>query len=135
MSHGAHHEPTTEQEYHETLHEHDEWFRHSAAEPHHQEAHGRTSAAIIIAFLFGTVVFVGVTGILVYQLFLAMMDPVVVQYQERSTSLTQLQSTSAEWERQLSQLGPIEGAPGRARVPLELARKLVVQDYARHGGK
>ena len=135
MSHDPHHEPTTELEYHETLHEHDEWFRHTPQEPAHQEAHGRTSAGIIIAFLMGTVVFVGVTGFLVFQMFLGMTDAEVVQSQERRTPISQLLSAQADWDRQQSQFGLIEGAPGRARVPLDLARRLVIQDYARNSGK
>lgn len=135
MSHDPHHEPLTELEYHETLHEHDEWFRHSAAEPAHQEAHGRTSAGIIVAFLFGTLVFVGVTGILVFTLFLQMTDTVVVQNQERDTDRSQLLSARATWDRQHSEFALIEGAPGRAHIPLDLAKKLVIEDYARNGGK
>ncbi len=135
MSHQAHHEPTTAQEYHETLHEHDDWFRHSANEPHHQEAHGSTHAAIIIAFLFGTVVFVAISGALVYQLFQSMTDAVAVENHERRTPVDQFLSSKAEWERQLSQLTLIDGAPGRARVPLDMAQKLVIEDYTRNSGK
>lgn len=135
MSHDPHHEPQTAEEYHETLHEHDEWFRHSPGEPAHQEAHGRTSAGIIVAFLFFTLIFVGVTGMLVFQLWLKMTDGVVVQNEERRTNISQLLSARADWERQNAQFGLIEGVPGRAKVPLDLAMKLVVEDYARNGKK
>ena len=135
MSHDPHHEPLTEGEYHETLHEHDEWFRHSPDEPAHQEAHGRTSAGIILAFLFGTLVVVAVTGVLVFQLWLQMTQEVVIQNEERRTNLSQLLSARADWERQNSQFGLIEGAPGRAKVPLDLAMKLVIEDYARNAKK
>lgn len=135
MSHTPHHEPTTSLEYHETLHEHDEWFRHAADEPAHQQAHGRTSAGIIIAFLMGTVVFVGVTGLLVFEFFLEATAAQVVVSQEGQTPIAQLLAARADWDRQHSQLSLIEGAPGRAHIPLNLAYELVIKDYARNGGK
>lgn len=132
MSH-EHHEPQTEQEYHETLVEHDEWFRHSAAEPHHKPAQGSTQARIIMAFFAGTIVVVFATAFAVLTLFDQMALQEVHRSQELRTPLGEITNARAAWERQLSEFSPVEGAPGRARVPLALAQRLVIDDYRTNG--
>ncbi len=129
------HETHTIEELHQTLHEHDEWFRHSASEPHHQEAHGGTSAGIILGFLIGTLLVVGGTSYGVFVLWERMTDALVVEMQERRTPIAPLLSARAEWAGQLARFEAIAGSPGRARVPLEVAMRLVIEDYRKNTGR
>lgn len=131
MNH-AHHEPHTPEELQETLHEHDEWFRHTPDEPRHHHAHGTTQARLILLFLIGTLVVVFGTTMAVLVVFDQLGEGIYVENKERRTPTTQIASFRAEWQRQLSEFSPVEGAPGRARIPLELAQRLVVEDYSRN---
>lgn len=128
------HDPRTVDEFHQTLHEHDEWFRHTPAE-HHQEAHGGTSTGIILAFMIGTLLVVGVTSYGVFVIWQRMTDAIVVELQERRTPLAPLLSARAEWAGQMTRFEPIQGSPGRVRVPLDVAMRLVIEDYRKNAGR
>ena len=62
-------ETHTEAEFEASLVEHDEWFRHSVAEPHHQDSHGDTKTLVILLFMAVTVIFVFTTGMIVLKYF------------------------------------------------------------------
>lgn len=132
MSHD-HHTPHTTSELAESLHQHDDWFRHSVNEPHHQKAHGETRASVILGFLALTVLFVGVTGYVVLKIFEDLAFREVVASQERRTPTAEVNSLRAQWDEQLSRFGWSDAGTDRVRVPLDVAKRLVMEDY-RSGG-
>jgi len=120
--------PHTPEELTESLHAHDEWFRHSPEE-HHQEAHGATNAGIILAFLAGTVVFVGVVGFAVFKHYEHLLWAEQVRLQEHRTPRAEYQSLRAEWQQQLTTFAWTNKEAGRVRVPLDVAKRLVMDEY------
>jgi len=128
-----HHTPHTVEELEESLQAHDEWFRHDASEPHHQEAHGQTNTTLILGFLGGTVVFVAVVGFIVYQYFLLLAREQQESLQERRTNTAEVRSMEAAWGETLSSYGWVDAQAGVVRVPLEVARERVIERY-RGGG-
>ena len=64
MSHDHEHTPD---DLRQELEHHDEWFRHSADEPEHMEAHGTINSVFIIGYLGLTILIVVVISIGVVQ--------------------------------------------------------------------
>lgn len=125
----------TLERFEQELEEHDSWFRHTAAEPHHQEAHGSTNAVGIALFMAGTLVAtVAVSLIIYYWAFEPMVRRQVELVREMRPISTEYQSTRAEWERQLGGYEWVDPAAGTVRVPLDLARRLRLQEHLASGG-
>ncbi len=131
MSHDhEHHDtPHTTEELEESLHAHDEWFRHDASEPKHQEAHGETRSGVILGFLFGTVAFVAIVGVIVYQFYLMLAREQQVKLQEGRTNTAEIRSARAAWEEALDSYGWADAEAGTVRIPLELAKQNVIERY------
>lgn len=131
MSHGHDHlhRTHTPEEFEHELVAHDEWFRHDATEPHHQQAHGSTNTWIINAFFVATVAFVAVTALVVLALFKWDVNRVKVVQQERTPISTEAQNLRAEWDSRLHSYQWSDPQTGRVRVPLEVAKQLVINEY------
>lgn len=133
MSHDpTNHAPHTHEELSESLHAHDEWFRHSPEE-HHQEAHGSTNARIILAFLAATVLFVFGTGFIVFKHYEHRLWAEQVRLQELRTPRAEYLGLRAEWQQQLNSFAWTNQEAGRVRVPLEVAKRLVMEEYRTPG--
>lgn len=124
--------PHTPEELSESLHAHDEWFRHSPDE-HHQEAHGATNARVILAFLAGTVALVAVVGFVVFKMFEHGLWAEQVRLQEHRTPRAEYQSLRAEWQQQLTTFAWTDREAGRVRVPLDVAKRLVMEEFRNQG--
>ncbi|HBS28822.1 MAG TPA: hypothetical protein DEB06_05090 [Phycisphaerales bacterium] len=124
--------PHTAEELSESLHAHDEWFRHAPGE-HHQEAHGGTNAVVILGFLGATVLFVGVVGFAVYKVYEVALRAEQVAMQERRTPRAEYAGLRADWQAQLSSFAWTDKEKGRVRVPLEVAKRLVMEEYRSPG--
>lgn len=140
MSHGSHdHHHASGGSPHDTAHfihnleDHDSWFRHSAEEPHHQAAHGETQAWGIVAFMAGTLGVVLVTALVVY---FFMLDPLmrrqIEKVQEgREQVRGEYVSMRSTWETQLSSYEWNDPAAGKIRIPLDAAKKRIIESYAK----
>lgn len=134
MSHGhdTHHGHDSRTQYEHQLVEHDSWFRHGGNEPHHQEAHGQTKPAVIIAFLLGTLVFVIVVGLMAYEFLKAETRGLRTEVQERNTSFVkEYRESAAAWEARLKSYEWVDAAAGKVSIPIVQAEKMVVAEYAK----
>lgn len=129
MSHDHAH-PHTIAELEESLHAHDDWFRHDATEPHHQEAHGETKAWGIIGIMAATIVFVVIVGYASFFLWEDWTRRQSVKVFEGQTNRTEYNSLRAEWRRQLTTYSWADAEKGLVAVPLEEAKKQVLSYYA-----
>lgn len=133
MSHGhEHHGHDTKAHHHQALHEHDSWFRHDhAVEGHHKAAEGETNPWGILITLFGTVVLVGVVGILCIKYFEATYRGIRRETIESNQAfVAESSEAKAKWGAQLSNYEWIDASAGQVRIPISEAEKLVIQDYA-----
>ena len=112
---------------------HDDWFKHDASEPQHQEMHGKINPLGIMLTLLATLVVVAVTMIVVLKFFF---DPAIYQNKaERLEARTAqiaapAQEKLANWESDLGSAGWVDSNTGVVRLPLEVARQKVMQEYA-----
>lgn len=128
------HDTHTTEEFEQSLVEHDEWFRHSADEPHHQEAHGETKSQVILLFLLGTVVFVFGTGFVVLKFFEAETRKLKATMDEAATSREEYLDANERWERELTSYGWASAIDGSVHIPLELATREVLGEYKSRAG-
>lgn len=135
MAHApTNHDPHDSIHYEHDLDEHDSWFRHAADEPHHQSAHGATRGGVIIGFMLGTLAIVLVVSAVVYY---SIYEPLVRREVEQKHELrtvhltTQFVSMHADWQARLRAYEWADPAAGRVRIPLDAARKRVIDEYAR----
>lgn len=125
----------TLERFEEDLEEHDSWFRHAAADPHHQEAHGSTNAVGIALFMAGTLAATLAVCLMVYYwAFEPMVRKQVERVREMRPISTEYQSARAEWERQLGSFEWVDPASGTVRVPIDLARRLRLREHLAQGG-
>lgn len=112
---------------------HDDWFKHDASEPAHQEMHGKINPFGIMLALLATLVAVGVTIVLVLKL---AFDPAIYENKaerlEARTSEIAAPSNEklANWDNRLSTPGWVNSDEGIVRLPLEIAQQKVIQEYA-----
>jgi hypothetical protein len=132
-----HHEPPhTTEELEQALHEHDDWFRHTPDEPHHQEAHGDFNPYLIMAFLAVTALGVfGTAAVTVGWFAREINDKVVSTDRERESAYTaEYTATRAQWDRDLTGSPEwINEQENTIRIPIELAMEKVVEQYAAEG--
>lgn len=134
-----------EQELMHELEVHDEWFRHAPDEPQHQQSHGSTNMWIIGGFLFATVLFVFAAGwVLVNLFFLPHINTLKTAHQESVPPLSRLYDASLggyaagvsqlrdEWNARLNTGAVLDPAQGTARVPVQTAMRLVIEQYKGH---
>ncbi len=134
-----------EQELMHELEHHDEWFRHDASEPHHQESHGSTNLWIIGGFLAATVVFVFASAwVLVNMYFRPNINNLQVKHQENVAPLSRLYDQTIggyaagvtqlhdQWNAALTSGAMIDADKGTARIPVESATRLVIEQYREH---
>lgn len=126
--HGAH----DLRELETKLHEHDTWFRHDAAEPHHQAGHGETHGVKIIVFLVVVIVIVFITigGLMTYYKMAEQAE--VVRKHDLRTDEFGAGATRAlreEWNRKLATPGWVDATHGVVRLPLDQASKMVIAEY------
>ncbi len=134
-----------EQELMHELEVHDEWFRHSADEPHHQDSHGSTNPWIIGSFLGLTVVFVFASAwVLVNMFFLPHINTLKSASQESVAPLSKLYDTTlggyaagvsqlnAEWNSKMTTGAMVDPQKGTARIPVDSAMRLVIEQYKEH---
>jgi len=134
MSHGhdTHHGHDTKAAYESQLVEHDSWFRHDATAPHHQDAHGQTKPLVIIAFLFGTLVFVIFVGLLAMKFLESETRGLKTQVQERNSGyVKEYREASAGWNARLKGYEWIDANAGRVSMPIEQAKQRVIAEYAK----
>lgn len=136
MSHEHHsspaglHETHTVVDFEHALVSHDSWFRHDSNEPTHQSAHGETKAWGIVAFMAGTLVFVVVVSYLAYFYYEGLTRDRLVSFQEAQTPSAEQISMRAEWSARLSKYEWADAQTGTVRIPLDAAKKRVIQLYA-----
>jgi len=123
----------TKAEFVEELSHHDEWFRHSAAEQTHQEAHGSTRTHAILASLFFTLVLVVVVGVVVFHYFQSQARILQTTLQEAATPRDAYVAATQNWNNQLSTYGWVEEKDGPVRLPLDVAIERVVDVYKSQG--
>lgn len=124
------------------LEEHDEWFRHGADEPHHQEAHGSTNIFLLGGFLAATVLFVFATSwVLVNLYFLPNINNLKAEQQETVAPMSRLYDQSIggyaaniaqlddSWNGAMTSGMVIDADKGTARIPVESAMRLVIEQY------
>lgn len=134
-----------ERELMHELEHHDEWFRHDASEPHHQDAHGRTNIWVLGGFLAATVVFVFVSAwVLVNTFFLPHIHSLKEVEQESVAPLSRLYDSTIggyaagvsqlhdQWDAALSKGQIIDQSAGTARIPVDAATRLVIEQYKEH---
>lgn len=137
-----------EQELMHELEAHDEWFRHDAAEPHHQEAHGSTNIWVIGGFLAGTVVFVFASAwVLVNMYFLPNIHALKTARQESVAPLSRLYDSTLggyaagvsqlqdQWNATLTTGAILDQERQTARVPIESAMRVVIEQYREQSSK
>lgn len=132
MAHAGqnHHEHHDTKEYETLLDTHDQWFRHDPTEPHHQEAHGSTSATKILAYLAAVIAFVGAVSLAIYHATLVEVNALEERSQEGRTPRAEYDSLRAAWDAQLRGFEWADPKAGTVRVPLDVAQQLVVAEYA-----
>lgn len=137
-----------ERELMHELEHHDEWFRHDASEPHHQAAHGRTNVWVIGGFLAATVVVVFAGAwVLVNTFFLPNIYSLKAHRQETVAPLSRLYDSTIggyaagaaqlrdQWDAALTTgqiIDPDAQGGGTARVPVDAATRLVIEQYREH---
>lgn len=129
-------------ELHDSVHfehaldEHDSWFRHSAVEPHHQEAHGGTKALAIVSFMAGTLVIVLLVASATYfGAFEPMMRAESERVQDGAVVNADFVSSRAAATQQLNSYEWVDPKKGTIRIPLDLAKKLQMEEHMKAGGK
>ena len=132
MSHDTGHH--TKVEYEHELVEHDQWFRHSPDEPHHQQSHGATKPIPIIVTLVGTILLVFVIAGYTLNFFdRAVADREIVN-REMITDTTlakEWHETSANWNAELSSYSWLPNADKKeiVRLPFDAAMNKVIAEY------
>jgi hypothetical protein len=117
------------------LDEHDSWFRHSSAEPQHQSAHGATSALGIIGFMGATLVAVLAVGAATYWgLFEPMMRGLAERVQDGAPVNAEFVSARAAAVQRLNGYEWAEPAKGTIRIPLDLAKRLQMEEHVKAAG-
>lgn len=134
MSHD--HEHHTEEDLKQELEHHDEWFRHSADEPSHMEAHGTINSVFIIGYLALTIaiVFIIAVGVLQYvkssqrELRTVTEDAIPRgRYFGPGTGETATQAV-AGWQKELGEWAWVEQG-SVAQIPIDVAMDRVVEQY------
>lgn len=131
MAHDPHHHhPTDANELEETLHAHDDWFRHQPGEAH-QAPHGELNAWGIIVFMAVTLLFVAGVSYVTFFYWEARTRQQLVIADEQRTPRSEYVSLKADWSKQLTSYEWADAAKGRVRIPLSEAKKLVIAESAR----
>jgi hypothetical protein len=133
MAHDHTH-PHTVEELEETLHAHDDWFRHDAAAPHHQQPHGETKAWGILGFMAATLVFVLVVGYASFFLWEDWTRAQSVKVFEGQTKRSEYLSLRADWQKRLTSYEWADAAKGTVHIPIDQAKKQVAAYYAAKKG-
>jgi len=130
--HTHHHTPHTTDEFQHALVEHDEWFRHSADEPTHQESHGDFNPYVVMAFLFVTIGLVFGTAVFVVMWFARLSHDQKVIVQERNPEYNQEYVERADqWKADLyGEPTWIDEKNNLIRIPIGDAMDAVVKEYA-----
>lgn len=132
MSH-SHHESGhhTKADFERELVAHDEWFRHSAEEPHHQISHGETNASKIGVFLFVVIVATFGTAWVLVKGLLRVLDYKEIARQERNEPFVQeYRESRARWDGALTASPEwADSRAGTVRIPVDLAMQLVIEEY------
>lgn len=118
--------------------EHDTWFRHDANEPHHQESHGETNGWKINAFLFIVILLVGASSYGMFKYYkMAEQKEIYKKYDLRTEQFggAELNAMKEEWNRQLSTAGWVDANARVARLPIDVATQLVINDYKAKGAR
>lgn len=140
MSH-AHHSPHDTKKLHDSatfehdLDEHDSWFRHDATEPHHMQAHGATNAWGINAVMAATLGVVVVTSIVTYY---GLYEPITRALREDAEARPLSTEFATAQSAALTQFNAYEWADpakGTVRVPLEVAKRLQLEEQKSLGSK
>lgn len=141
MSHQHHqhhhgHDTKTLKDLEREIVEHDTWFRHEANEPHHQASHGETNGWKIIAFLFVVILLVFASGFAMFKYYkMAEQKEIYKKYDLRTEQFGggELNAMKEEWNRQLSTAGWVDANARVARLPIDVATQLVINDYKAKG--
>ena len=133
MSHD--HEPHTEAELKQELHDHDEWFRHSPDEPEHMEAHGAINSVYIIGYMVLTIVaVVVVAGLImqyVYHTVREQRDTRIETVVPRSKVAGESEigaDAVARWNEELNEWAWVEEG-STAQIPIDVAIQQIVEQY------
>lgn len=122
--------------FEEALEEHDSWFRHSPDEPHHQQAHGDTNSWAIILFMIGTLGLVLVVALVTYYgAFEPLMRQEVERIAEGRPMSMEFVSSVSDGQRKLSSYEWVDPARGVVRVPLDVAKRLQLEEHLAMGGR
>lgn len=130
--HDHHHVPHTPEELKESLHAHDDWFRHSADEPTHQAAHGDFNPYVIMGSLAATIVSVVVVVVVVLGWFDRMIGAERYIVQENNPAYGQeFRGKQDVWKTQLyGEPTWVDERTNTIRIPIDTAIEVVVKDYA-----
>lgn len=110
----------------------DGWFQHTPDEPEHMEAHGETNSVLIIAFLLGVIVVVGVTSVLIIQYFKVRVSSLEGDLRENRVDQTIAQpfrEARESWESKLDEPHWIDRGKGVVGLPLDVAMGRVISEY------
>jgi hypothetical protein len=112
---------------------HDDWFKHDASEPAHQEMHGRLNPYAIMLSLAGTLVLVAVTIVLTLKL---VFTPAITENKsvrlEAGTDMLagEVREAVAGWNNEMSRAAWIDAENGVVRLPMDIAMDKVIREYA-----
>ena len=127
------HDPHTQDELRDALREHDDWFRHDASEPSHQQSHGDFNPYVVMGFLAATIVLVAAVVIVTVPWFGRAVQAKRVEVQEENRRLTlDYEQRASRWTEELTGSPSwVDEANNVIRVPIDLAIDEVVESYAR----
>lgn len=125
------HTPASETDLQEALHEHDDWFRHSPDEPHHQAAHGDFNVSVVIGFLAATIIVVLGVAVIVVPWYIRMINDRAVEVRELNPNYApELETQFSEWDAQLhGEPQWLDEQTNTVRIPLEVAKRVVADRY------
>ncbi len=127
-----HEPPHTEEELKQALEEHDDWFRHSPDEPHHQKAHGDFNPVVVMGFLAVTALGVFGTAVVTIGWFAREIETQIVttDRQREAAYTAEYTAKRAEWQRALTgEPEWLNEQENVVRLPIDMAMEKVAQEY------
>jgi len=127
-----HHAPHNPAELHTAIVEHDDWFRHSADEPRHQQSHGDFNPYVIMGFLAVTIVIVFGSAAAIVPWFARMTDYRKHIVREANPDYNhEFREMSELWRTELfGEPTWVNEKENTIRIPIDDAMNLVVKEYA-----
>ncbi|MEO1130320.1 MAG: hypothetical protein AAFX05_11535 [Planctomycetota bacterium] len=124
--------PHTSEELEASVHEHDEWFRHSPDEPHHQAEHGGFNPIVVMGFLAATILITFGVAAVVLPWFAREVQAQRVQVQEANSQYgAEYREKMEGWVSDLSKPAWVDAENNVVRLPLDLAVERVIEQYER----